>query len=177
MDSSHSAEHDRFLRLFMEQEESLWGYLRSLLLSVDDVRDVMQDVAVVLWRKFDPAMPGEDFRRWAFGVARMEALAFRRDKARDRLSFGDMVYQVLEDTALDDHDDTPRQLRALEACLMKLPERQRLLIQAAYAPGARIDAVAKSMGRTAMSLYKALHRLRLSLAECVARSLAGADQP
>lgn len=177
MDGPDAEQHDRFLRLFMAQEESLWGYLRSLLLSVDDVRDVMQDVAVVLWRKFDPTMPDDDFRRWAFGVARMEALTFRRDKARDRLSFGDMVYQLLEDTAIDDRDERPRQLRALEECLSKLPERQRLLIQTAYAPGARIDAVAKSMGRTAMSLYKALHRLRLTLADCVTRSLAGADQP
>ena len=176
MNEPDTEQHDRFLRLFMAQEESLWGYLRSLLLSVDDVRDVMQDVAVVLWRKFDPAMTADDFRRWAFGVARMEALAFRRDKARDRLAFGDMVYQLLEDTAVDELDETPALLRALEACLLKLPARQRLLIQAAYAPGARIDEMAKSMGRTAMSLYKALHRIRLSLAECVARSRAAGER-
>jgi RNA polymerase sigma-70 factor (ECF subfamily) len=170
MNDPNTDQHDRFLRVFMSQEESLWGYLRSLLFSVDDVRDVMQDVAVVLWRKFDPAMSGEDFRRWAFGVARMEALAFRRDKARDRLSFGDMVYQLLEDTAIDDADDTPAQLRALEACLAKLPERQRLLVQAAYAPNTRIDEMANATGRTAMSLYKALHRIRLALAACIERA-------
>lgn len=170
MNGSDTEQHDRFLRLFMSQEESLWGYLRSLLFSVDDVRDVMQDVAVVLWRKFDPGMSGEDFRRWAFGVARMEALAFRRDKARDRLSFGDMVYQLLEDTAIEDADETPGRLRALEACLTKLPERQRLLVQAAYAPNTRIDEMAKATGRTAMSLYKALHRIRLALAACIERA-------
>jgi RNA polymerase sigma-70 factor (ECF subfamily) len=176
MNGSDTEQHDRFLRLFMSQEESLWGYLRSLLFSVDDVRDVMQDVAVVLWRKFDPGMSGEDFRRWSFGVARMEALAFRRDKARDRLSFGDMVYQLLEDTASEDADETPGRLRALEACLAKLPERQRLLVQAAYAPGARIDEIAKATGRTAMSLYKALHRIRLVLAECVEQSRASEER-
>jgi RNA polymerase sigma-70 factor, ECF subfamily len=170
MNSPNTDQHDRFLRLFMSQEESLWGYLRSLLFSADDVRDVMQDVAVVLWRKFDPGMSSEDFRRWAFGVARMEALAFRRDKARDRLSFGDRVYQLLADTAADDADESPAQLRALEVCLAKLPERQRQLIQAAYAPNVRIDEMAKATGRTPMSLYKALHRIRLALAACIERA-------
>ena len=62
--------------------------------------------------------------------------------------------------------------RALEACLHKLPHEQRELVRSAYAPGVRIDALAARLGRTAMSLYKSLHRIRLILMECTRRELA-----
>lgn len=177
MQPSDEDQHDRFLRLFLPQEDALWGYLRSLLLPIDDIADVMQDVAAVLWRKFDPAMSMEEFRRWSFGVARLEALAFRRDKARDREGlFGEDLLHLLEATAVDDENDrTPQLLRALESCLSGLPERQRALVESAYAPGSRIDELARAAGRTAMALYKQLHRIRLSLAECVAKRLAAVE--
>jgi len=53
--------------------------------------------------------------------------------------------------------------RALGTRLQKLPEEQRQLVQAAYAPGVKIDGLAAHMGRTAMALYKTLHRIRLTL--------------
>jgi DNA-directed RNA polymerase specialized sigma24 family protein len=61
---------------------------------------------------------------------------------------------------------------ALEKCLSKLPVTQRALVEAAYAPGVRMDELAKKSGRTAMSLYKALHRIRLVLMDCTQRALA-----
>lgn len=164
--------HDEFLRRFLGMEASLRGFLRSLLFSHEEVRDVLQETAVVLWRKHEPGMTDEAFRRWAFGVARMEALAFRRDRARDRHRFGDDVYELLERTAAARAEPTDCRLEALEACLGKLPADQRRLVEAAYAPDARIDELAASLGRTAMAVYKSLHRIRIALAECVGKSLA-----
>lgn len=164
--------HDRFLRLFLVREQELRVFVRSLLFSQEEEREVMQEVAVVLWRKFDPAMDEAAFTRWAFGVARMEALAFRRDRARDRHSFGDEVFELLAQAVVDHAETLEAERRALEACLHKLPREQRELVRSAYAPGARIDALAARLGRTAMSLYKSLHRIRLILMECTRRELA-----
>ena len=46
-------DHDLFLRLYTEHEPSLRGFVRSLLPSREDAREVMQDLAVALWRKFE----------------------------------------------------------------------------------------------------------------------------
>jgi len=73
--------HDHFLRLYVENEEALRGFVRSLVPTLEDAREVMQETAVLLWRKFGHLDSEENFRRWAFGVARMEALTFRRDQA------------------------------------------------------------------------------------------------
>ncbi|MEM7384287.1 MAG: sigma factor, partial [Verrucomicrobiota bacterium] len=102
MDQTDREQHDQFLRLFMEHEEALRLFARSMLFNQEETREVMQEVAIVLWRKFDPSLDGMSFRRWAFGVTRMEVLTFRRDRARDRHTFSDDVMQLLENTALEE---------------------------------------------------------------------------
>jgi RNA polymerase sigma-70 factor (ECF subfamily) len=47
---SEQQRHDLFLRLYVEHEESLRGFVRSLVTKLEDAREVMQDVAAVLWR-------------------------------------------------------------------------------------------------------------------------------
>ncbi len=171
MTPSEQQRHDRFLSLFMDHEEALRGFARSLVPTREDAREVMQEVAAVLWRKFDELATDEDFRRWAFGVARFEALAFRRDRARDRHVFSEDVLALLADEAEAATDALDSRREALDDCLRKLPERQRALVDAAYARDVRIDEAAEKMGRTSMSLYKALHRIRMTLAACVERAM------
>ena len=170
MDSLDRVSHDQFLRLFVENEEALRGFVRSLVPTLEDAREVMQETASVLWRKFGELDSPEDFRRWAFGVARFEALAFRRDRARDRHVFGEDLISLLESEAAEAGEQSDREEQALQGCLKKLPSKQRQLVEVAYAPGVRIDELARESGRTPMALYKALHRIRMALADCIQRS-------
>ncbi len=164
--------HDQFLRLFAEHDQALRTFVRSLLPSMGDVSEVMQEVAVVLWQKFAEYDSTRDFRKWAFGVARFEALGFLRDKARDRHVFSDELVGKIADEAAAAMPRHEAQREALETCLQKLPETQRALVLAAYSKGARMDELAAQRGQTAMSLYKLLHRIRQALLECVRRTIA-----
>lgn len=163
--------HDLFLHLYVENEESLRGFVRSLVPTLEDAREVMQETAALLWRKFDDLDSPENFRRWAFGVARMEALTFRRDRARDRHVFSEDLIRKLEAEAELAAERSSREERALESCLAKLPGSQKALVEAAYAAGTRIDEMARSSGRTPMALYKTLHRIRIALADCIRMTL------
>lgn len=174
MTPSENEKQDRFLRLYVEHEEALRGFVRSLVPTLEDAREVMQETAAVLWRKFDEAA---DFRPWAFGVARFEALAFMRDRARDRHVFGEEVLALLEAEALEAARSSELEEQALEECLQKLPPAQRELVETVYAPGVRIDELARSAGRTPMALYKSLHRIRIALADCVQLVLSRREEP
>ncbi|TWU38710.1 RNA polymerase sigma factor [Novipirellula aureliae] len=172
MENSDREQHDQFLRFFMEHEESLRLFVRSLLFNQEECREVMQEAAVVLWRKFDDSMDSIAFRRWAFGVARMEALTFRRDRARDRHTFGDDVVQLLEQTAQAETALLQRERNALGKCVEKLPADQRELVGSAYEPGVKKSELARKLGWTPMALYKKLHRIRMQLMDCTERELA-----
>ena len=163
---------DLFLRLYVEHEEALRGFVRSLVPTLEDAREVMQEVAAVLWKKFEALESIEDFRRWAFGVARFEAFNFNRARQRERLVFDDELLSLLAHEAEAEGENQEREARALEQCLQKLPEAQRALVQTAYAPGVRIDELARASGRSAMSLYKSLHRIRIALVDCTRLVLA-----
>jgi RNA polymerase sigma-70 factor (ECF subfamily) len=165
-------QHDQFLRLYAEHEPALRTFVRALVPSLRDASDVMQEVAVVLWQKFSEFDAERDFRKWAFGVARYQVLAFLRDKGRDRHVFDDVLVNKLADEAAAAAPRHDAQREALETCLHRLPEPQRTLVLAAYAKGARMDELAERRGQTAMSLYKMLHRIRQALLECVRRTIA-----
>ena len=171
MDEADRRQHDQFLRLFMEHEEALRLFARSLLFNQEETREVMQEVAIVLWRKFDDSLDSLSFRRWAFGVTRMEVLSFRRDRARDRHTFSDDVTQLLEKTIHEELPMLERERGALEVCVSKLPSDQRELVDTAYEPGVKMNDLARDLGWTAMALYKKLHRIRLQLVACVQREL------
>ena len=55
---------------------------------------------------------------------------------------------------------------------MKLQDEQREFVLTAYTKGTRIDELAKRLGRTPMSLYKKLQKLRRTLLECVQQTMA-----
>jgi RNA polymerase sigma-70 factor (ECF subfamily) len=172
MPPNEEQHHDDFLRLFAVSEPALRAFVRSMVPRREDVPEVMQEVAVVLWRKFgDLATPG-DFRKWAFGVARLEALAWARDMARDRHVFDAELLATLADAAKNSSQRLESQREALEYCLGKLPEARRQLVLSAYAPGTSIQQMAAQRGQTPMALYKLLHRIRLALVECTRRTLA-----
>jgi RNA polymerase sigma-70 factor (ECF subfamily) len=164
--------YSQFLRLFTEHEPAVRTFVRSLVPTRTDASEVMQEVAVILWQKFGEFDAARDFRKWAFGVARFEALAFLRDRARDRHVFDEELTVRLADEAAAAAPRHDAQREALEGCLQKLPAPQRELVISAYASGTRIDELAARRGQTAMSLYKLLHRIRQALLACVRREIS-----
>ena len=84
MTPSEDQQHVDFLRLYVEHEEALRGFVRALVPTREDARDVMQEVTVVLWRKIGELSAMEDFRRWAFGVARMDTYLTETTEQADR---------------------------------------------------------------------------------------------
>jgi RNA polymerase sigma-70 factor, ECF subfamily len=172
MPPSDPQQHQTFLPLYVEHEPSLRGFVRSLVPTLDDVQDVMQEVATALWKRFHTLSAPGDFRRWAFGVARLEALEFLRKKRRDRHVFGDELFDKLAAEAEGAADEFVEERKALDVCLQKLPDDQRTLVEAAYAPGVRMDELAARLGRTAMAVYKSLHRIRIALIGCTKKHLS-----
>jgi len=172
MTPGENQRHNLFLRSFTAQEPAIRAFVRRLVPTRADADDVMQEVSVVLWEKFDSFREGADFRAWAFGVARFEVLAWLRDKGRDRLVLNEDVVTQLADEAAVVEPRLERQREALEACIEKVAPDQRALLMQAYQPDTRIQEVALGSGRTVPGFYQWLHRMRKLLLDCIRRALA-----
>lgn len=167
------AQFDWFYRT---HQTSIRTFIRSLVPSTADADEVQQEVAMVLWQKFALFDVTRDFRAWAFGIARLKALSFFRDRSRDRHVFNDELLLKLAEEAEERESRHQRQREALETCLRKLPDAQRDLLLSAYTKGNRIDEIALRRSQTPMALYKILHRLRQLLLECTRRTLADKER-
>lgn len=161
------------MRLFTKTEPALRGFVRSLVPTVSDADDVLQEVAITLWKKFSEFSGDaeEDFRRWSFGVAKFKVLSWQRDRGRDRLVFGDETITLLAHDSESNSGKLSAQREALKVCVEKLPPEQQTLVESAYENGSKIEGLAKAMERTAMSVYKQLHRIRIALAKCTRAEL------
>lgn len=163
--------YEEFLGQFTANEAALRAYVRRLVPTRHDAADVMQGIALVLWKKFRDLDNPEDFRKWAFGVARYETLAWLRDKARDRRVLADDLLNTIAQEAASIDERLQAQREALENCLDKLPAEQRTLVLKAYVPDVQIKDVAEQSGRTVGAFYQWLHRMRMRLQECTQRTI------
>lgn len=160
-----------FVGLFSANERRLRSYLFNLLPGADEVDEVMQEVSLVLWRKFDQFDPSTEFLKWAYVVARYEVLMFRRKKARDRHVFHEDLIEVLAVEYEEAEESLREERKALRVCLTKLGEGERSLLLGCYARGMKINQMAEKLGKTPTSLYKRVNRLRQVLSKCIERNV------
>jgi RNA polymerase sigma factor (sigma-70 family) len=143
--------------------------------------DCLQEVAVVLWKKHRTDWSAEDFRRFAFRCADIEARSYRRKCHRlgKRIVYlAPDVIQALgnETQELIAADPFPgrQRLDALRLCLDGLDPVQRELLDARYEKdgmGKSVADLAKERSCNMETLYKRLERIRTSLQACILKRL------
>ena len=161
-----------FVRLIAKHERSVRGFVRSLLPQSDYVDDVMQEVFVVAWKKFDRLRDPEDFPKWICTIAKFEVLNFRRRIARDRLVLSDDLVALIADEGCNENESRKEQLCLLEECIQSLPSDRRQLIRQAYLPGIPISKIAHQINKSENAIYQILWRIRRSLWTCVQKKMA-----
>ena len=168
LDSNYS----HFMKLYTKAVPALRAYLRQLLPGWEDVDEVLQETSLVLWKKFEKFEQGTDFKAWAFVIARLEVLNYRRKKARDRHVFSEDLLNILADEVEKKSTVLQQERKALKLCLNKLNPSQKEMTLSAYSGDKSIKEVAEKMDRSATALYKALNRVRTNLLKCIKSEVA-----
>jgi len=166
-ETSTLPDHETFMRLWVRHQSQVYAYIRALVFRRADAEDVLQEVAIVLWRKFDQFVPGSRFDQWAYRVARNQVLYYRQKSTRDRLLFSQELMDQLADELAASHPARGEYLDALESCLDGLPEDDRALVQQRHEPGATNRSVSKLRGKSESAISRALDRIYLALLQCI----------
>ncbi len=162
----------QFVRLLLANERRIHTYIMSMLTNWADADDVLQEVSIVLWRKFDEFKPGTDFGAWASRTAYYTTLNFLQKKKRNPILFSHEFIEQVAEKASTIGDDLEARHAALAECIAKLSRRDRDLINRRYQGDATTKDVAESLGRPVKAVYKSLNRIYATLFECVERRLA-----
>ncbi len=165
------SEYESFVELFTASEPALRGFVRSLVPGWHDADEVVQEVALTAWKKFEDFEQGSSFLSWVCTIARFKALSYRRNKARDRLCFSDELIELMAEEGMTETNSRKQEYRALEKCLAKLSEKQRRWIMISYTPGLSVKEEAEKAGVNPGTIYMRTNRIRKVLFDCINQTL------
>jgi RNA polymerase sigma-70 factor, ECF subfamily len=162
---------ERFVRLFVEGQREILRYILALVPDIEDAHDILQETAVDLWRKFDRYDPACPFAPWACRFAIRRVLK-HREQQRRRIKYLSLesLTQIADKRAENEGILEDRR-RALEMCLERLSDADRLVLEQRYSREMSVVEMAGNSGQNTSTLYKALERIRRRLFECVNRRL------
>ena len=125
-----------------------------------------------MWRKFDQYKEGSNFRSWAFEVAKLETLNYRRKIGRDKHIFSDELLNQLAEDATNSASQLEQERRAaLPHCIEKLRDKDREILAKRYGEKESIAEYAQSVGRTPNAIYRQVWRIRHALLDCITNTL------
>lgn len=170
-------QNETFVRLLLAHQRDLFRYVVTLIPSLTDAQEVMQETALALWRKFGEYDPAQPFVPWARQFAYFEALRFCRARSK-YLAFlsGDLLEHLSRERAAAEPDLEERRA-ALRYCLDKLAPGDRELVEVRYAGERSLVEFAAQTGRSIHMLKKTLVHVRRALLDCVTRRLAAGGVP
>lgn len=163
MNLPSKSDQDRFSAFFMSVFSDLNAAIYSMLPDRGAVEEVLQNTSVVLWEKYWEVEDELEFRKIAFTVARFQVLSYRRDRMRNRMLFDEGIVSLLVDPATISKAYLTKEQEILEKCLLSLTAEERELIFASYQPGVKITEMAAREGKTPMSLYKKIQKIKARL--------------
>lgn len=163
---------EEFVFLLARHERLLGAYVMTMVPHPQDADDILQEAKVIMWRHFGKFESGTNFGAWARKIAFHQVLAYRKRKHRDRLDFSEEFLRTVADEVEQSAEHLERRERVLHACMAKLPDEHREVVELRYREGLSLEDMAARLGRTVGALYRQLSRVRQTLHECVGRTLS-----
>lgn len=178
---SEPSRYERFTRLFLANQRRVYGFILSVVPSVPDADDLLQETNLAMWESFDEfhedadGASGGDFAAWGIAIARFRVLRFYRSKSQTAARFSDQTLDLLADQMADASFDPDQMHEALAACLANLDEAERKIIQDRYHEDTPAAEIADRLGQSVFTLYKRLNKIYAKLLGCIQRNLAEED--
>lgn len=164
-------EQERFLRLWAEAQPAVTAFVHAVVRDAAAAKDLVQDTALVLFRRFADYDGERPFLAWALGVAKFQVLGFQRDQARSLVTFDTELFDQFTKLWAETAAAASERWSALEVCLERLPARPRQMVRLRYFEDLNSEEIAQRLGSKGAAVRVALQRIREQLRVCVEQQL------
>ncbi|MEJ5340967.1 MAG: sigma-70 family RNA polymerase sigma factor [Thermogutta sp.] len=165
-----------FVRLLAGIQRRLFLYVMVLVADPQEAEEIVQEVSVVLWQRFEDFRPEEDFFRWACGIARHEVLKHRQRSARAARPFSPEFLEQIANHAVSVVETADERREALRECLHELQPHHRELLNQRYFQQMSTEQIAQLRGKSVEAIRRMLHRIRMAVLKCVQQKLRTAEE-
>lgn len=167
---SNETDNSRFLRLFTSSNDRIYAYIVASVHSRVDADEIMQETAVVMWRRLD-VFEGGNFAAWGIGIARNLILRFYRENKKNRAMFDNTVLDAIEDIAAKKTSEMNDRVDYLRSCVRKLKPSDRKLLKLKYDRNTKIKEISDLVGASVATMYRSFARIHILLQECIRKQL------
>lgn len=168
--------HERFVSLLIRHQPDLRAFVGSAVWDRHLCEDLAQEVALVLWRKFDTFDESRSFGAWARGVAVNLIRQRLADRSRGGLALTDEALEVLSRVYEETPAFGPEKQDALRACLGQLAPEARRIVSLRYEESLSLEAMAQTLNKSFEAVHMLLSRIRAKLLECMKHRLATVER-
>jgi RNA polymerase sigma-70 factor (ECF subfamily) len=162
---------ERFAVLWAGTRQAVASYVFSIVRDRHHAEDMLNQIALVMLRRFEEDVHGPYFQKWAIGVARMHILAYRRGLAREKLVFTDEVLDIVGQEFAQMSDELEEYRAALGECFKDLTQRMKQLLELRYYENLMPGEVATKAGVSNAAARMMIRRARILLKECIQKRL------
>jgi RNA polymerase sigma-70 factor (ECF subfamily) len=167
--------YEYFLKLFMENQSKIYGFIMRLLPNYAVADDILQETLIIMWQKFPNFKQGTDFYAWAKQIIRFKVMSYiRRNQKRPMVNFSE---EVIEKLSVQEYSHVSNNVydEALHNCIDKLKGSSRELIRMRYVREMNIQQIATKLNATYSSVAKHMSRVHHSLKNCISKTLIAWD--
>jgi RNA polymerase sigma-70 factor, ECF subfamily len=171
MNESRDRRHEEFLKNYLQAQPSIRAYVLSMVRDFHVTEDVLQEVAVAAWDRYESYDPARPFVGWVLGMAHHKCVDSLRKRRPQVLLPNDLAAQLAEDAAAVSEEAAERR-KVLAGCVSKLTEAVREVVRLRFEEHLDTPAIARREKKSLAAVSKMLTRARAFLIRCTERSLA-----
>lgn len=174
--SDASPQHDRinprgFAELWLDAQHALGGFVCVHTLDQAMADDIVQEVARQATANFDQYDQSRPFIAWLIGIARQRIAEAYRNQGRRPVIFSSDILDSISEAYVDLQPEVDDRLDALRACMERLSDRHRRVIELRYARQLSQDDIAAQVGSNGRAVNAMLFRIRTALRDCVNKGM------
>ena len=158
-----------FTDLWLESQHALGGFVCVHVPDQSLADDIVQEVARQATANFDQFDQSRPFIAWLIGIARQRIAENYRKQGRRPVVFSSDILESISDAYVELEPEIDDRLEGLRACMEKLNDRHRRVIELRYARQLTQDDIAAQVGSNGRAVNAMLFRIRTALRDCVNR--------
>lgn len=147
-----------FNLLVKEMSQSLYWQIRKLVLSHESANDVLQNTFMKTWEHLDQFKGDAKMSTWMHRIAINESYALlQRERMTAMSDFEDLEDICLQRMHSDPYFDGDEVETKLQAAIMSLPEKQRLVFNMKYYQEMKYEEISEILGTSVGALKASYH--------------------
>ena len=160
-----------FVSLITANQRRIFAYILTLVPSLNDADDIMQETSALMWERKNDFTPGSDFVAWGARIAYYKILDYRKkvNKSRRMMVLNEQFDQI-EKKSLEQSRHIDHVINRLDECVKKLSKPDKQILNLRYSAMLSVKEISSRVNESVRTIYYKLSRIQGLLLRCIERN-------